>query len=118
MGATKYRGTHVRSTVDKHRQRIANATDRLELEEVRTDPLDLLQWARWLVAEASQLEEAAVIEARQAGASWSAIGSVHGMTKQAAWDRWHQLDKLVDKATTKPPAEPWTGWSLATDGGS
>lgn len=35
----------------------------------------------------------AVKTARKHGKSWSEIGTMLHMTKQAAWDRWHDIDE-------------------------
>lgn len=84
---------HVRKNVEQHRERIHQATEHGEPIEAITDPLELLRWARWLVIEAHQLEEAAVIDARRDGVSWSDIGATHGVTRQAAHDRWGAVAK-------------------------
>ena len=33
--------------------------------------------------------------AREAGMSWTEIASILGVTRQAAWDRWHEMDDGV-----------------------
>jgi len=40
----------------------------------------------------------AVKTARRHGKSWSEIGVMLHMTKQAAWDRWHELDEVTSTA--------------------
>lgn len=37
-------------------------------------------------------ELATVRKARQAGLSWTDIATCLGVTRQAAWERWHELD--------------------------
>lgn len=37
-------------------------------------------------------EIVAVKTARQHGKTWAEIGTQLGMTRQAAWDRWHEFD--------------------------
>jgi hypothetical protein len=38
----------------------------------------------------AQAEYAVVNEARRQGKSWTDIGMALGMTRQSAWERWHQ----------------------------
>lgn len=83
---------HIRQSVEKHRQRIHAATEHGEPIEAITEPLELLKWARWLVTEAAQLEEAAVADARAEGISWTDIGAAFGTTKQAAHQRYGHLE--------------------------
>jgi DNA invertase Pin-like site-specific DNA recombinase len=35
----------------------------------------------------------AVREARKAGLSWTDIATALGVTRQSAWERWHELDE-------------------------
>jgi hypothetical protein len=37
-----------------------------------------------------QAEFAAVKEARRLGQSWAEIGAALGITRQSAWERWHE----------------------------
>lgn len=37
----------------------------------------------------------AVAQARDLGLSWTQIATPLGITKQAAWERWHHLDRAV-----------------------
>jgi hypothetical protein len=41
-----------------------------------------------------------VRQAREAGLSWTDIATSLGVTRQAAWERWHQVD---GPATADPP---------------
>jgi hypothetical protein len=34
-----------------------------------------------------------VREARKAGLSWTDIATALGVTRQSAWERWHELDE-------------------------
>lgn len=82
---------HHQGDVAKHAFRIYEATEPVtEDEPIPGEPVELeqMRWARWVMAEAAQLVEATVIEARAAGIPWSAIGDVHGVTKQAAQQRF------------------------------
>lgn len=53
---------------------------------------EALQEIARLSREARQLEQQrleAVRAARAAGATWAAIGKAAGVTREAAWQRWH-----------------------------
>lgn len=50
----------------------------------------LLSAAR-LVEEANGRLTAAVRQARDVGMSWSQIAECLGVTRQAAWGRWHEI---------------------------
>jgi hypothetical protein len=98
---------HLRASVTEHAERIHMATTQPAGAHSGFAPWDddpcgwtnvgecravqRLRWARWLVIEAAQLEEAAVIEAREKGVSWHTIGDAFGTTKQAAWERYGSL---------------------------
>jgi hypothetical protein len=43
-----------------------------------------------------QAEYAVVNEARRQGKSWTDIGVALGMTRQSAWERWHQDDDTAE----------------------
>lgn len=57
------------------------------------DPLEVIS----LVVDAQELLEkmlqAAIIRSRDAGQSWSAIGTAVGCSRQNAFQRWRQLPK-------------------------
>jgi DNA invertase Pin-like site-specific DNA recombinase len=41
-------------------------------------------------------EISTVKQARAAGLSWTEIATALGVTRQSAWERWHELDETVD----------------------
>ena len=41
-----------------------------------------------------------VRHARRAGLSWTEIATPLGVTRQSAWERWHELDETGDDART------------------
>jgi hypothetical protein len=43
-----------------------------------------------------QVEYAVVNEARRLGKSWTDIGVALGMTRQSAWERWHQDGDTIE----------------------
>jgi hypothetical protein len=53
-----------------------------------TDALDRLDAARRAREAAEELEAAAIHAARKAGATWSSIGDLYGLTKQGAQQRF------------------------------
>jgi len=42
-------------------------------------------------------ELATVRQARRAGLSWTEIAGALGVTRQSAWERWHELDDTLDR---------------------
>lgn len=44
--------------------------------------------------------------ARKAGLSWAEIATSLGVTRQAAWERWHEIDE------TLPKSDAWGPFSL------
>jgi hypothetical protein len=40
-------------------------------------------------------ELSSVLEARKLGLSWTEIAGALGVTRQSAWERWHELDETV-----------------------
>lgn len=44
--------------------------------------------------------------ARKAGLSWAEIATALGVTRQAAWERWHEVDE------TLPGGAAWGPYSL------
>jgi DNA invertase Pin-like site-specific DNA recombinase len=44
-----------------------------------------------------QTELGTVREARKAGLSWTEIAGGLGVTRQAAWERWHELDETLQR---------------------
>jgi hypothetical protein len=43
---------------------------------------------------------------RKAGLSWAEIATALGVTRQAAWERWHEIDE------TLPKSDAWGPFSL------
>jgi hypothetical protein len=52
------------------------------------DPLDRLEAVRWARGEIEAIEVESVAAAREAGATWSDIGSLYGVTRQGAQQRF------------------------------
>ena len=52
------------------------------------DPLDRLEAVRWARGEIEAIEVDSVAAARVAGATWSDIGALYGMTRQGAQQRF------------------------------
>jgi len=44
-----------------------------------------------------QTEVGTVREARKAGLSWTEIAGALGVTRQAAWERWRELDETLER---------------------
>ncbi len=68
-----------------HSKRVTRAMDALR---ALPDPLVRLDAVRVAVEQVQQLEAATVVQAREAGATWSEIGAVYGLTKQGAQQRF------------------------------
>lgn len=62
-------------------------------ERASTAALNALRSIRSIRQQLDDNEIAAVRGARAAGASWTEIAQALGVTRQAAWDRWHELDE-------------------------
>lgn len=69
------------------RKRITSALDALD---GAGDPLARLDAARRLREVADELEDAELRAARKAGATWSEIGALYGLTKQGAQQRFRR----------------------------
>lgn len=54
--------------------------------------LELIEVASRTIAAARRDLDEAVLRARRAGRSYAVIGSVLGVSRQAAWERFHDLD--------------------------
>jgi hypothetical protein len=65
------------------------------------DPLARLAEVRGARKALEALESRTVGEARAAGATWSAIGSLYGISKQAAQQRFGQGDGRAGKGKAK-----------------
>ena len=44
-----------------------------------------------------QTELGTVREARKAGLSWTEVAGALGVTRQSAWERWHELDETLQR---------------------
>ncbi|WP_335992320.1 hypothetical protein [Glycomyces sp. MUSA5-2] len=78
------------------------------------DPLEMLDVAHGLRSEAARLAEAAVVAARTAGASWTEIGAMLDVTRQAAADRYKGAEDRFREGLVAPVAhEPFTVSNLA-----
>ena len=44
-----------------------------------------------------QTEFETVREARKAGLSWTEVAGALGVTRQSAWERWHELDATFQR---------------------
>lgn len=64
---------------------------------------ELLTAARAVRASTEALEEAAVLEARAEGVSWSKIGAIYGLTKQGAQQRFRP--RKAEESTPEVPLE-------------
>jgi len=53
------------------------------------DPLDALRASRALAAHLSGWEATLAAEATGSGATWEAVGGAVGVSRQAAWERFH-----------------------------
>ncbi|BAS11742.1 hypothetical protein AHiyo8_00450 [Arthrobacter sp. Hiyo8] len=42
--------------------------------------------------------------ARKAGLSWAEIATALGVTRQAAWERWHEIDETLPKSDAWAPS--------------
>ena len=47
-------------------------------------------------------ELSTVRQARQAGLSWAEISTALGVTRQASWERWRELDEQLDPRLSAP----------------
>ena len=44
-----------------------------------------------------QAELGPVRDARKAGLSWTEVAGALGVTRQSAWERWHELDETLQR---------------------
>jgi hypothetical protein len=65
----------------------------------RHEILYTLQCVRGVRGKVDRAELTAVRMARAAGVSWTEIAASLGVTRQAAWERWHELDVDVEATT-------------------
>jgi len=68
------------------------AWDRLAGQGGADEPLSSLHDVRLVRSLMRAKEREIVLTARQTARSWSEIGIALGVTRQAAWNRWHHLD--------------------------
>jgi hypothetical protein len=61
-----------------------------ETATTHRDPLTALGATRALVAHLARWEEGLVHEAVEAGATWETVGDAVGVSRQAAWERFHR----------------------------
>ena len=61
-----------------------------ETATTHPDPLTALGATRSLVAHLATWEDQLVQEAVAAGATWETVGSAVGVSRQAAWERFHR----------------------------
>ena len=54
-------------------------------------------------------EISTVRQAREAGLSWTEIATSLGVTRQSAWERWHELDGEVQGKVRHGPASESQG---------
>src|SRR5688572_11186044 len=59
-----------------------------------------LQCVQEIRQKCDRTEFATVRQAREADMSWTEIATALGVTRQAAWERWHEIDDHLDAATT------------------
>lgn len=69
--------------------------DILPCMENKTRALEMIAEYRNLVQDALEHERAAVHHARECGASWAEIGRLYEVTRQAAWQRWKNVERSV-----------------------
>jgi hypothetical protein len=68
---------------------------------LRRDPVELLRLARQADARAADLRRQAtayVLKAHSCGASWAEVGAAFGITRQAAHERFHGVNRLRRRA--------------------
>jgi hypothetical protein len=73
------------------KQRYADWTDQAWQQEL----LYTLRCVREIRQKCDQTELATVRQARKADLSWTEIAGALAVTRQAAWERWHELDETL-----------------------
>ncbi|WP_369745164.1 AsnC family protein [Paenarthrobacter sp. AMU7] len=66
-------------------------------------------------------ELATVKHARKAGLSWAEIATALGVSRQAVWERWHEIDETLPKNDQWGPSalnDTASAGSAATDSSS
>ena len=95
MSQSRWDQIHTRGDVADHAFLIYQATEPVTEDEPIAGELpqiDQMRWARWVAIQAQLLVEASIIEARSHRITWAEIGEVHGITRQAAQQRFGHLD--------------------------
>ena len=66
-------------------------------EHWRQELLYTLSCVKQIRQKCDATEVSTVRTARQAGLSWTEIAAALGVTRQAAWERLHELDETLDR---------------------
>jgi hypothetical protein len=69
-------------------------------EAWQTRLVSTLQSVREIRQKCDATELRTVRHARAAGMSWTEIATAVGVTRQSAWERWHELDEGLDRSRT------------------
>jgi hypothetical protein len=64
------------------------------------DPLKALIDIRTVRTYLDEQEVVFIKSARRSGTSWTEIATGLGTSRQAAWDRWHELDEVLLEPST------------------
>ena len=75
------------------KRRYADWTD----EQWRQEVLLTLSCVKQIREKCDNTELGTVREARKAGLSWTEIAGAIGVTRQSAWERFHELDETLDR---------------------
>jgi len=75
------------------RRRYSDTTD----EAWRQELLLTLRCVQEIRAKCDRTELATVKQAREAGLSWTEIATALGVSRQATWERWHELDETLNR---------------------
>lgn len=75
-----------------HRALTGPATVRGDDEARKRELLYTLECVQEVRGKIDRTELATVRKARQAGLSWTEIATSLGVSRQAAWEMWHELD--------------------------
>jgi hypothetical protein len=66
-------------------------------EQWRQELLTTLSSIQQVRRKCDKTEIATVQTARKAGLSWTEIAGALGVTRQSAWERWHELDGTLNR---------------------
>lgn len=72
----------------------------------KVEVVDTLQAIQQVRQKCDHTELVTVKYARKAGLSWAEIANALGVTRQAVWERWHEIDE------TLPKNDAWGPFSL------